>query len=89
MKLGEWYEQRFSDLHLYFLPLAEQKNGGFAGIEVRVDLDRPRARPKATKGSVRSGPYGSAAHHSVLWRWVDERQVPIKVIEAAEDRRRR
>lgn len=81
MQIGTWYEQRFSDQVLYFLPLADQKNGGFAGTLVTVDLFRPRARPKAKKSSVRSGPYGSAAHWSVLWR--EARAVPAAVVDAA------
>lgn len=83
MNLGDWYRQGFRDQTLYFLPLSEQKNGGYAGVLVTVDEDRPRSRPRAKRSSVRSGPFGSAAHYSVLWRYAPLTQVPGSVIEAA------
>lgn len=83
MQIGEWYVQKFSDRDLYFLPVAEQKNGGYSGYEVTVDHTR-RGRPKAVKSSVRSGPYGSAAHWSVHWRHAGE--VPEKVTEGLAHR---
>ena len=84
MNIGRWYIQKFSDQDLYFFPLAEQKNGGFSGIQIAVDHRRPRASPKATKSSVRSGPRGTAAHFSVLWRPATE--VPDRVMQALIDR---
>lgn len=84
MNIGQWYIQRFSDETLYFLPVAEQKNRGYSGVLVRVDETRPRARPRATKSSVGSGPYGSAAHWSVLWKPASD--VPVRVEETLADR---
>jgi len=94
MKIGDWYVQRFSDETLYFLPMKEQKNGGYGGILVTERLGS-RARPKAKSSSVGSGPRGSAAHWSVLWRPIRHEDVPPEVSKAssitwtARDRRSR
>lgn len=82
MTLNHWYRQSFSDQTLYFKPTAEQKNGGYKGVLVTVN-HFSRGRPKAKSSSVGSGPYGSAAHWSVLWRFVDTANVPEAVRETA------
>ena len=72
MEVGKWYKQSFSDEVLYFLAKAEQKNGGLAGIQVTVDLTRPRAAPKAKKISVPKSWVN-------LWTEVRESEVPENV----------
>lgn len=82
MNAGHWYVQRFSDENLYFFPMKEQKNGGYGGILVTERLGS-RARPKAKSSSVGSGPRGTAAHWSVLWRPIRHEDVPDEVSKAS------
>lgn len=72
VQLGKWYTQSFSDKELYFYAQGEQKNGGTSGIQVTVDLTKPRAMPKAVKSSVPKG-------FNTLWKEVDEASVPANV----------
>ncbi len=51
MKPNTWYYQQFSDKTIYFYSQREQKNGGFAGIQVDCYLGS-RAKPKKKKTSV-------------------------------------
>ena len=89
MQIGTWYESGYlgrprSPQDHYFLPLEQLKHGGWSGILVDADPSRPRARPRAKKSSVRTGPRGSAAHWEVLW--LEARDVPARVVEAAAAR---
>lgn len=55
LELGKWYIQAPKntwDTVLYFMPQAEQKNGGMAGILVTVDPTKRGAPGKAKKNSV-------------------------------------
>ena len=90
MNLETWYESGYlgqprSPQDLYFLPLEQLKHGGWSGILVDVDLSRPRAKPRAKKSSVTTGPRGSGAHWTV--GWLEAREVPPRVVEAAAERR--
>jgi hypothetical protein len=84
-RLGKWYTQFFSDLELYFFPTAVQVNGGLAGIMVRVDLTRSRAKPRAVKQSVPS--MNLPPRPGALWKEVPLEAVPEKVQAAAAERR--
>jgi hypothetical protein len=77
MKLGDWYVQDFSGVSsfptlLYFHAQTVQKNGKVAGVLVRVELDRPRARPKVLKSSV---------FDANLWKRIDD--VPAHIVALA------
>jgi hypothetical protein len=55
ISLGKWYMMELREEEFYFKPLAQQKNGGWSGVAVQVDLMRPRAAPKAKKYSMPKG----------------------------------
>ena len=89
MNIGTWYESGYlgqprTPQDMYFLPLAQLKHGGWSGILVESDPSRPRAKPRAKKSSVHTGPRGSAGHWEVLWN--KAREVPARVIDAAATR---
>lgn len=77
LRLGKWYKQSFSDETLYFLAEADQKNGGWSGVLVTVDLLRPRAAPKAKRSSV-------PKTNTAIWK--EAAEVPEKVKEAAKSK---
>jgi hypothetical protein len=74
---GEWYVQRVRDQEIYFKASGEEiKNGNISGTQVTLQLDRPRARPKAKQISVSRTNQG-------LWKRVDATDVPPAVVSAA------
>lgn len=54
MQLGAWYIQKFSDMHLYFLPVHEQKNGGFKGVLVKRQSRKPSLCPNTGQSETKS-----------------------------------
>ncbi len=79
MHLGEWYEQKFSDEEMYFLALADQKNGGMSGILVTVNLLSPRAKARHKKSSVWKNHRWVKPSPGALWRWIAPDNLPDKV----------
>ena len=72
MEVGHWYRQVFTDLVLYFHATRVQKNGGMAGVQFDLELDRPRATPRPKRSSV---PRAWTSN----WHEVDASEVPDKV----------
>lgn len=90
MEVGEWYAHKHKfasayteiDEELYFTAVAEQKNGGMAGILVTVDLSRPRAKPKFKKSSVsKFEAHLLAPAPGGFWRRINKNDLPAKVRE--------
>lgn len=75
LTVGKWYIQSFSDEDLYFLAKAQQKNGGWSGIQV-TRRKGTKAKPKAKKSSVPKA-------YADLWKEVSD--VPEEILDAAKE----
>lgn len=75
MDVGKWYllKTHSEEERVYYKPLTVQKNGGFSGVMVTVDLTKPRAKPKAKKNSQTNSPEA----------WKELKEVPPAVESAA------
>ena len=80
MDANKWYTMAAGMQNLYFQPSGERcKNGSYKGVFVTVDLDRPRAKPRAKSNTVTAGDVRAAC-------WKLAAEVPANVLAAAAAR---